>query len=761
MRTESKACGCGNVAPERKGPDGACTPPRKGEAQMKSILKKDRILVFVALLGLLASLAPLAARTRAEESNKYYDYILDYSSLRYMASQSTQSEGEWLDRFASLGIDKATVAEATALGLNGSAGIPIHAMTVKDATGLFGWESNYPDEVVGWMRASTDVSDAIICTDTAEAFDWVMNAFNARVENFTARTCRDGEKGFIFLAQQPGGAKGEGLLKLRLGIWPDIASLLEEHGYQIVPRTETMKGENGTRFAQAYIEVLEQYASPYFMNNGDELIGYESDEGRELLAQYLRESGASLAMVEQNDQSQNITWPGTVELLNSIDYHGIRVFNEWGYIQNRYAYCGYTGPEEITNSFFRAIVERNCKVIWLKMILEPDNDVSWDADQTEWTYITDPAAYEKMILDLDARLEPMGYTRTTVPPMELETPSAALHIVQGIGTAALLVLLFDLFFLVSRRTSLLLLALAALGMTGLAVLKPASYPLLLSMAGGIVMPSIAAVGLCRVMLEKRRQAPRPGLGRLLGDAAVTALTAIATALCGSLLASAALSQLSYILEIDLYRGVKLMQLIPIGLFALAYLLVFAYEETGARDAVLAHVGPRGEKGRIKRFNAYFVELMKTPMQLGWFLAVVVIAVAAVFLLAVFVYYIYRTGNSATTSSTELAFRNFLENTLVIRPRTKEMIVGWPMLLLFVWSLRRGMKFLPMVFGLGMTIGLVSVVNTFLHIRTPFLISLLRTGWGVLFGLLIGLALVLLAELIYRAVRHICGVEKHV
>ena len=728
---------------------------------MKSILKKDRILVFVALLGLLASLAPLAARTKAEQSNRYYDYILDYSSLRYMASQSTQSEGEWLDRFASLGIRKVTVAEATALGLDASAGIPIHSMTVKDAMGDFGWESSYPDEVIGWMRASTDVSDAIICTDTAEAFDWVMDAFNARVENFTAKTCRDGEKGFIFLAQQPGGAKGEGLLKLRLGIWPDITALLEEHGYQIVPRTETMKGENGTRFAQAYIEVLEQYASPYFMNNGDELIGYESDEGRELLTQYLRESGASLAMVEQNDQSQNITWPGTVELLNSIDYHGIRVFNEWGYIQNRYAYCGYTGPEEITNSFFRAIVERNCKVIWLKMILEPDNDVSWDADQTEWTYITDPAAYEKMILDLDARLEPMGYTRTTVPPMELETPSAALHIVQGIGTAALLVLLFDLFFLVSRRTSLLLLALAALGMTGLAVLKPASYPLLLSMAGGIVMPSIAAVGLCRVMLEKRRQAPRPGLGRLLGDAAVTALTAIATALCGSLLASAALSQLSYILEIDLYRGVKLMQLIPIGLFALAYLLVFAYEETGARDAVLAHVGPRGEKGRIKRFNAYFAELMKTPMQLGWFLAVVVIAVAAVFLLAVFVYYIYRTGNSATTSSAELAFRNFLENTLVIRPRTKEMIVGWPMLLLFIWSLRRGMKFLPMVFGLGMTIGLVSVVNTFLHIRTPFLISLLRTGWGVLFGLLIGLALVLLAELIYRAVRHFCGVEKHV
>ena len=189
---------------------------------MKSILKKDRILVFIALLGLLASLAPLAALRFGVRVDREGVMMRDYSSLRYMASQSTQSEGEWLDRFASLGIRKVTVAEATALGLDASAGIPIHSMTVKDAMGDFGWESSYPDEVIGWMRASTDVSDAIICTDTAEAFDWVMNAFNARVENFTAKTCRDGEKGFIFLSQQPDGAKGEKLLNLRLGIWHEI-----------------------------------------------------------------------------------------------------------------------------------------------------------------------------------------------------------------------------------------------------------------------------------------------------------------------------------------------------------------------------------------------------------------------------------------------------------------------------------------------------------------------------------------------------------
>ncbi len=725
---------------------------------MKSFLKKDRLLVLLALLGLLASLVPIVNRVQTEESNKYYDYVLDYASLRSMARQSSRTEDEWLDLFRSLGVDKVALSEASALNLHDNAAIPVHAMTVKKAAESYSWENNYPAEVVSWLSESTDVSDAIIWTETAAAYEWMLDAFNVRFENFEAKTYLEGEHGFIFIQQQENGMKGEKLLDLRLGIWPGTVELIERHGYQIVPRTVTQKDMNGTKFAEAYIDVLKHYNAPYFMNNGDELVGYESDEGWDLLVQYLNESGASVAMMEQNDQSQNQTWPGIEDLLNETGYRGIRVFNEWAYIQNRYQYCGYEGPEEITNTFFRAIAERNCKVIFLKMILEPDTDVSWDADEKEWVYITDPAEYEKMLADLDTRLAPLGYTRGTVPAMQMEDPSMLLKVVQGIGTAALLVMLFDLFFFIGKRWRTILLVLGALGFAGLAVLKPAMFRLILSMSGGIVMPSLAAVGLCRVLMEKRRTEPQAKFGRVLGYTLGISVLTILAAFCGSLLATSALSQLSYMIEMDLYRGVKIMQLIPIGLFILAYLLVYAYEETGARDAVLAHVGPRGEKGRVKRFNAYFAQVMKTPMQLGWFVAIVVIAVAAVFLLLVFVYYIYRTGNSTTTPETELAFRNFLENTLIARPRTKEMLIGWPMLMLFIWSLRRGMKFLPMVFGMGMSIGLVSVVNTFLHIRTPFLLSLLRTGWGILFGLLIGLGAVVIAEGIYRLVRRICGVE---
>ena len=149
---------------------------------------------------------------------------------------------------------------------------------------------------------------------------------------------------------------------------------------------------------------------------------------------------------------------------------------------------------------------------------------------------------------------------------------------------------------------------------------------------------------------------------------------------------------------------------------------------------------------------YGAEVMDQPMKLGWMVAIILVAVLGLFVLAAGVYYIRRTGNTMSVSARELALRNLLENLLIARPRTKELLIGWPCAMLFVWSLRRHMNFLPLIFGGGMSIGLVSVVNTFLHIRTPFLLSLLRTGWGLLFGLLIGIAVTVVAELLYGWLR---------
>ena len=88
---------------------------------MKSFLFFVFFLVVLALLALLVSLVPIARRVQTEESNKYYDCVLDYASLRAMARQSEMSEDEWLDLFRSLGVEKAALGEASALDLHQSA----------------------------------------------------------------------------------------------------------------------------------------------------------------------------------------------------------------------------------------------------------------------------------------------------------------------------------------------------------------------------------------------------------------------------------------------------------------------------------------------------------------------------------------------------------------------------------------------------------------------------------------------------------------
>lgn len=719
---------------------------------MRDYIRKNRILAALVLIGLLASLVPVVARVRAEESNKVYDLVISYSSLQSMAVQSKYDEGDWLDMFRSWGVDKVALGETSVRSMSSNAAIPIYGGVVSEIRNSHGWELRYPDAVNAWIAASDDLFDALVIVEDAAYADWVRDAFEERAQDVVYRAYEEDGVSYFFFERQQSGLRGSDLLNLPLGIWPETVELVRSHGMTVVPRTETVDKQNGEAFARAVLQVMDDYDAVYFLNAGDSLIGYDDPAGEELLKEYLREHETPVGMFEQNDQSGNLGWDGFVNLLEETGYRGVRLFNEWPYIQNRYAYCGYEGPEEITNSLFRAIAERNCKIVYLTMILEPDNDVSNDADKNAWKYITDPADYEKMLGDLDTRLEKLGYVHGTVPPMELKNPSVLWRILEGLGTVAAAVLLLDLFFFFEERTRYILLAIGALGVLGLSVVKPGFFRVLLSMGSGVVMPALAAIWLCRHTARRRREEPEAPFGALLASALGSAVFAAVFSLGGALMATSALSQLSYMLEIDLYRGVKIMQLIPIGVFVLAYLLVYAYEESGAKAAVLAHIGERGEAGRGKRLRDYWSELMAQPMKLGWMVAIIVVVIVGVFVLAAGVYYMYRTGNTTNVSARELQLRNVLENLLIARPRTKEFLIGWPCTMLFVWALRRHMNFLPLLLGLGMSIGLVSVVNTFLHIRTPFLLSLLRTGWGLLFGLLIGAALTIVAELLLRLIR---------
>ncbi|PLV59743.1 DUF5693 family protein [Thermotoga sp. KOL6] len=97
------------------------------------------------------------------------------------------------------------------------------------------------------------------------------------------------------------------------------------------------------------------------------------------------------------------------------------------------------------------------------------------------------------------------------------------------------------------------------------------------------------------------------------------------------------------------------------------------------------------------------------------------------------YYVVRSGNSGWILNLERKFRDWLEAVFIVRPRFKE-IICYP----FFWL--EGFKeydFLRESFG---SIALVSLFNTFCHIKTPVVVSLYRSALGIVIGYAVYLVL---------------------
>jgi hypothetical protein len=99
----------------------------------------------------------------------------------------------------------------------------------------------------------------------------------------------------------------------------------------------------------------------------------------------------------------------------------------------------------------------------------------------------------------------------------------------------------------------------------------------------------------------------------------------------------------------------------------------------------------------------------------------------------------RSDNVSYVPNWEIAFRDALERFLVVRPRTKEFLFGYPCLMIARTLAESDL--LPRwreVFRLGAALAFASVVNTFCHFHTRLVLTLLRIGNGWWIGILIGL-----------------------
>ncbi len=712
---------------------------------MNAFLKENKILVSLSVLGLIVALVVISGRMAIEHKAKTYDMILDYQEAFTMSAQSEHDIAWWLKEFQTMGFDKVGLAEENLETLMANRDIAISAKMMRTVLDQLNWKNDYPKGFIEALNTKGfDEFDVLIEAGTQESYSFVAQALTKRYQEKQYLLYPEGNGGYILLN---GTAKNalysekykemnskrigfvekdkiisSKLMYISLGLLPEKVEKIESAGMQVIPRTAGYNGWNDKKFAEAVFADYKNLKSvpAYALFSGEETIGF--DDGTEATVNFLNENKIKVGLIENTTQLQNIMQQGLIDIVNRTQFNTVRVFTVWNYIQNRYQYYGYSGTEEIENTLYRAVVERNIRVIYYKPIMDfKDNHV----------YITDPEIYETMFKKLEARLTEQGFTLGQASAMGSNPVSTIFKMLMALGVVAAAVLLIRTILPISRKMKLGLFVLGVLGIAGIYAILPGITLILTSFAGAVIFGCLAIVF---VMKQSKDYADSSDKDEKLTTIILKGILVLSggvlISLLGGMITAAPISDIGHMLEIDIFRGVKAAQLLPIAFFPLAYLAYYGFGILKTKPGEL-------EFRDLK-------DMMNSSIKI-WMVVLALIGGA------LGAYYILRTGHDSelVPSTFEMLMRNTLEADLIARPRTKEFLFAFPAIMLLVYTSIRRFKIWPIVFGLASVIGLTSVINTFMHIRTPLYLGLARTGYSLVFGLAIGIIAIFIFEGIYR------------
>ena len=110
--------------------------------------------------------------------------------------------------------------------------------------------------------------------------------------------------------------------------------------------------------------------------------------------------------------------------------------------------------------------------------------------------------------------------------------------------------------------------------------------------------------------------------------------------------------------------------------------------------------------------------------------------------------LFRSGNVAFIPGFEAKLRETLERVLIARPRTREVFVGYPSLLLLNFLVSKKLfAHYREILRIGVVLGFSTVINSFCHFHTPLTLILLREFNGLWTGLIVGLVVVLAVKFV--------------
>ena len=679
---------------------------------MKS--RYNPVLLAVIVVGLVCALWLNFVRHDVEKQNNTVEMAMEYEGLRKLAALQGLPEEDVLRQFKEAGINSLMIFDTTLerLTKNGelqtaTGGELRQAAMLGAEKGVFAYvPAEALEENAAYAAAAADAS---ILEDVEQDLCLRYGADRVLVVSENPRIIK--VKGSTTPLPDGRYDEPQGLLQAPLGLPVQDLRRVNALGFKIIVRP------------QNYIEVTDEQIDAIFdrikeagvpvtalMPCGTEVVGYPNK--MQHLGERMKENNMTLVMLEHYTQLQFAKIDGLLPLAEFNDYKAARSYVIDPTEQKKISVGEALRRWALTDE------ERNIRVNYIRPFLMPEG--GQDIMKTNLKYVR----------DIKASVEERGYTIGEAGvfaakgdgfapyfPSKLSFIPVLLAIVAGV------VLYLSLLFNLSGSKQLALWAVLSAG--GLALLFIGRGLLtrqLLALAAASVFPVLSMSVIFNIW--DKNTTDKHSLLSICWKGIWQLALAIALSLVGAAFLSAILTDSRFLLEIDIYRGVKLTFILPVIFTAILFI---------KRYDLLQVVG-KGLQTLWKRLNG----LLDTGLT---FRHVVVLLV----LMFIAYYFVGRSGHTGgvPVPAIELKMRAFLEQLMYARPREKEFMIGHPMFFLAVLAVYRcAPRWWQFALTCAAVIGQGSLVQTFCHMRTPVVMSFVRALDGYAVGVVFGVAGVL-------------------
>ncbi len=701
----------------------------------------NKAAIILIALCMLIGLYTGFQRMKVEEDYKTIEISLDYEEMVKFTDSTDGDLRFWLNKFKSLGAESVTIQEETINTLI-KKGYDIKTFIVSELSKSLYWEKEFPAKLVSDIKTENlSNNDAIVRVGDKATYDYIIDGLSLRYPDEFYSTYEGDNVNYIVLSgivddiyygattklynvfgeaiSETKQVEDSRLFNIGIGYSEEKINLAKECGLDVI-----LRPLNYARYTEKLVDAYEAELKKYglsprlYIVNGKEVLAYPNNTID--LEEYLRENNSMPVLIEASNQRENIEQKGIVELVTNLNYKTVRGFTMWDWIRQRYKAYGYEGAEEIENSIYRAVTERNIRFVLFKPFYEGIDK-----------YLTDVNEYERTFTSLNERLEPHGMKLgKTNSVSEFHIGNLRLAIL-CLGVAVASVYLFNSVFKLHNNFGKILYLFSLGGFFAPFVSRNLSEKLF-ALCAAVAFSGLAVYYFMSMVKKIKSSKKELTTSKMIVSSSIVLIITCLISLAGATFIVAILSDVKYMIELDIFRGVKIAQLLPFGIYLLILILQFINENVSENNlkTIITPIG----KVLNANIKVYYIILAGILGVIGYI-------------------YIARTGHETNVqpANIELILRNFLENILIARPRTKEFLMAFPAIFAAVFAANKKIPFATEAFMLIGVIGTSSIINTFCHIRTPLYLSIDRTLISICFGIIIGCIAIIILNGIYKII----------